>query len=455
MLYLHQFGSLEKMLVVEGREFLPMFPGQYSLWLEKQLYSMDVWNHFNFVVKIQGNFRVDTAQKAVKCLADRYEILRTVFCTVKGIPIRKKLSSLLYMRVCDATALSKESVFVLMDQNFKAPFDLSLDVPFRFFLYKSCHNEWYFQMVAHHIAISLRGYLRVYREFIELYNNGGCDKGIFVEEEGKYSCFVEKYYEYFQGEPFLIDKRYWGDYLSGELLEPKLPLGKDESFLEINKEVYFLELEEETVAQVQHMAHMHHTSTFSFMVTIFQILQAFSLGRDESVVGIPCDIALGVIEKPVLGFTINVLPLRSRVLRGCGFLQIFLDVREAMKAMLLHRLYPTWEIVDNSGYRNLWKSLVVSQKTDSKIPCLNGVTKEVEIKNFPTGRFNFALAVMEEKGAVTLGFHYNTAIFDKDEIVQLGDCYLEILKGVIADPHKKIENLEKIWDEKKFKVVAP
>lgn len=451
----------------------PLSPGQYDLWLEQQLYPEDSSNHFHFVAKIHEEMDLDALQKAIWHLAERHEAIRTIFSVDNEVPARQIIQpTQIKLQIQESLHLSEEEVKSLIQKNFKKPFNLSYETPCRFFLYQRSALEYYFQIVEHHIVTTLNGYAHLPIELARLYiSERDKRQPDLFEQEISYSNFVDKYQKYLKSNKCKIDKDYWLHYLSGNLPNPLLPLHQTSDLPNFSNEVYHCEVNEELVTNLCKIARSNNSTLFSLLTAAFQVLQSRYTKAEEIIIGIPTDVKRKIAGKEsckgFVGYTINTLPLRSKILFEQEFARFAAKVSEDIRNMSEHRLYPISMILDDlrkeKGNKNdkLFTALVVSQKAEeSEELCLFGIGKlgiattidglkyeSIGVGHLPTGRFDLVLAIVETSNALILSFHYNSSIFKEFEIKNIANNYLKLLTNIAYDPYKKIGELAVVSDE--------
>jgi len=265
MSYLKQFFSTYGK-DLENNQILPLSNGQHAIWLEQQLYPNDTSNHFHFVAKIHEKLNLQALQEAIRQLVDRHESLRTIFPVSHGLPIRQLLpTSDIDLQVNNCTDLSEDAIKLQIQKNLEKPFDLSVELPCKFILYQQSESEYYFQIVAHHIAISLHGYVRLPAEIAKLYISKRDGKEAKLPGQfGSYSAFVKNQYERSQCDGCEADKDYWKHYLSGSLPKPILPTEPHTpSSSLIIKKTYCCDLDNNLVAKLKEIGLFHDAHFFS------------------------------------------------------------------------------------------------------------------------------------------------------------------------------------------------
>lgn len=454
---------------------LPLTIGQYDLWLEQELYPNDFSNNFHFVAKIHKEINLNIFEKSIQKLGERHEIIRTAFPLCNGIPIRKILPAAeIRLQIESCSDLSEDSLKLQIQKNFEKPFNLSQETPYKFFLYERSPSEYYFQIIAHHIALNLNGYECIPIELANLYISALNDKtqNLQIDRATTYSNYVLKHYERIQSDRIQADKEYWLHYLSGDLPNPILPIDSQKSGnSNFATKIYQYDLDDSLTAKIKNS---YNENFFSVMTAAFQALLFRYTKEEEIIIGIPTDERKDIENKKnfkdLIGYTTNTLPLRSKVSSKQKFSQLLKDVSKDIRNMSKHRLYPMSMIMDNlrakkgSKLSDIFKILVVSQKAENCKELLSfGAGKKgviidldelkyesVGLGSLPLGRFDLALAIIETSNGYVASFHYNASIFHEDEIKRLAHNYLKLLESVANDPNKKIGELSLVSEEEEI-----
>ena len=442
---------------------------QYSLWLEQQLYPNDIANQFNFVAKINDILNLEDFQKAIYSLVERYELLRTIFPLSNGEPIRKLVSmNKIQMVLEECPHLNENEIKTLIKNNFENPFDLTSQTPIKFYLYKKSESEYYFQMIAHHIAITLSNYTSLPIELAKLYITEKEKKASNLEDNNleTNNSSVREVCERLPQENARDDRNYWKRYLSKKFPNTKLPFdGQNTDFSRFHEKTHNINLNKKYVLKLKEIAHSNKNTFFSIMTAAFQVLLNRYTKQNEITLGIPNDLIKDLRNendfKELIGYTINILPLKSEIDLEEKFSSFLQNIGKDISNMKQHKFYPfsmikeELDFSDGQQASNSFKILVVSQKVKKNKEIIafglgkKGIIADVDgfkyesigIGFLPTGRFDFTLAIAESSQGYILSFHYNSLLFDFKSIQRFAQNYLKLLDSIIDDPETKIGEL--------------
>ncbi|NGX29461.1 MAG: Tyrocidine synthase 3 [Candidatus Anoxychlamydiales bacterium] len=448
---------------------------QYSIWLEQQLYPRDSVNQCNFVAKINDKLNLEDFQKAISSLVGRYEVLRTIFPVSNGVPIKKLVETTkIQLLLEECHHLNENEIKTLIKNNFERPFDLTRQAPIKFYLYKKSKLEYYFQMITHHIVITFSDYISLPIELAKLYiaekekkvsnlKNNNFEKNTFS---------IHKICDRLHQENAKDDRNYWKKNLSKKFSETKLPFdAQNKDFSRFAKKTYNRNINKKDIVKLKEIAHSNNTTFFSIMTTAFQVLLHKYTKQEEMIFGIPNDLIKDFRNEndfqQSVGYTVNILPLRSTIDIEEGFSTLLQKTGKNLHNMKKHKFYPfsrireEFDFSDIRQISNPYNILVVSLKVKKNKEIVDfGLGKKgiiADIDGFkyesigmgflPTGRFNLVLAIVESSEGYSLSFHYNAYLFDLKSIQRLAQNYLKLLDSIIDNPEKKVAGLAILSDK--------
>jgi amino acid adenylation domain-containing protein len=465
------FESIAQSCVESNEKLLPLSTGQYNIWLENQLYPNDISNHSNFVAKIQEKIDLEAFQRAVWKLVEYHDVIRTLISVSNGIPARRVLpADHVKLEIEECSGFSEGEIKDLIQKKLKKPFDLTNEFPIRFCLYRLSDEEYYLQLVEHHIALTMSGYVQIPIDLAKLYISESSGKeSHFPAKKGSFCQFVQKHLEGLVGERSKSDRDYWMRYLEGELPSPRLPfdiqIANPSSF---TNRVYHCSLNEALMSKLKEVTLSKEISFYTLMTAAFQVLLSRYTNEKEIIIGIPNDERREPF-KEIIGYTANTLPLRGKITSNLEFSTFAKNIGRDIRSMLKHRLYPLTNLMDSlreergASFSELFKIIVVSQiiKEYPEISAF-GVEKEnvsinidgliyesIGVGHLNAGRFDLALGIVETHQECVVSFHYNEALCNKPDIQSLAHNYLKILEEIADNPDQKIGQISIIPEEEK------
>src|SRR5437763_3602748 len=134
-------------------ERLPASPAQQQIWLAETLDQGHGTLNDRLAVRLRGPLHTDALRRALVALAERHELLRTVFSVRDDVLTQeiRPVPEIDYAEL-DVTGRDEQAVRSLAADLAARPFDLAADPPLRVRLLRFQPDEHLFLVVLHHIV---------------------------------------------------------------------------------------------------------------------------------------------------------------------------------------------------------------------------------------------------------------------------------------------------------------
>ncbi|MFH8516603.1 amino acid adenylation domain-containing protein [Streptomyces gelaticus] len=150
----------------------PVSLSQQRLWFTEQLVPGTAVHHLHAQLVVHGELNVAALQRAVDCVIERHDILRTRFDVLDGAPVQEVLDEVrVAVQMVDAT--DDVSVPVRADEFIREPFDLRNAPLLRVGLVQGSGGAGTLVFVIHHLVADSWSLGLLLREIAELYRQAG------------------------------------------------------------------------------------------------------------------------------------------------------------------------------------------------------------------------------------------------------------------------------------------
>ncbi|GAA4545283.1 non-ribosomal peptide synthase/polyketide synthase [Amycolatopsis samaneae] len=432
----------ERIPAVDRNGPLPLSFAQQRLWF---LHEFEPDSHdYNTVrvLRLRGPVDVAAVRAALTGLVARHESLRTVFRAEDGRASQIVLPATdVALSVVEAPESDVDS---LLTEEAARPFDLRTGPLLRASLVSSAEDEHVLALSMHHIVTD------------------GWSMGVLAEELGAlYSAAVRggsaelpalpvgygDYAAWQRARTTELDTRldYWRAQLAG-LVPLELPTDRPRPTVRSSRgSALGFAVPGELVSGLRALARDHGASLFMVLTAAVQVLLArYSGERDVAVGTVTSGRSRPELER-LVGFFVNTVVLRSTV-EG-SFTDLMTRVRATVLDAFAHDEVPFERVVDaldpgrDLSRTPLVQAMVVLQNAPDRPLDLPGVRVEELDPPCLTAAFDLTVEFRERAAGLAGTLNYSTELFDEDTMRRLAEHLLVLLRGILADPGRAVDDL--------------
>lgn len=433
----------------EGREGAPPLSfGQERLWLIHQL-TGSAHYHLPVMLRLTGATDTVCLEKAIRAIADRHEILRTVYHEIDGevrqvvLPPGKWQFSF-----CGELPAGQDLPgFVAAFSN--RAFTLTTDHMLRAALIITGTDERLLIIVLHHIAADGWSVPILVREFIENYR---------LLKEGRDIAFAPlpvQYADYAvwqrkqEGQAYLAQQlAYWEKQLEGispvilPADHPRAPVSQQSG-----KAVYFY-FDAALKHQLEQLSKEEGVTLFMTLLAVFNVLLYRYSGQEDLCTGTAVAGRRQRAAEQLVGFFINMLVIRIQLSGACSFRELLAQVKQTTLAAFDHQDIP-FELVadrlekvrDDSRHPLFQAAFILQNQPPAPAIILDGLEVKPEEPAGTTSRFDLSFEATATDTVFKLRVEYNTTLFEEATIYRLAAHYEQLLKAVVASPEQQVGRL--------------
>ncbi|GHO57934.1 non-ribosomal peptide synthetase [Ktedonobacter robiniae] len=454
-------------LVPIGRDQpLPLSFAQQRLWILDQMDSSNNAYTIPLAVRLTGTLEIAALEYTLQEIIGRHEILRTTF----DIDEHQRPTQLIHAistcalqldDLCHIPADEREAEATrLASKEAALPFNLNQGPLFRARLLRLEEHEYILLLTMHHIVFDGWSSNILTREIITIYSAKVQQKKYSLPPLTiQYADFAWWQRQYVQSEPFITHLEYWQQQLQGAralVLPTDRPRSAQQSYQAAS---YGFRISAELSQQLNQYSQNQNVTLFMVLLAAFQVLLYRVTDIQDLVVG--TDIANRTYEETehLLGFFVNLLVLRTRIVSQALFREVLLQVREVVLNAYAHQDVPFDLLVEKlhlergGGMTPLVNVLFVLQN----IPADKETTidlPELTVNTFGApvalgAKFDLALFLNESADGFTGAINYSVELFDQSTIAALARQYEMLLRNVLAHPDVSIDELDLLSEEEK------
>lgn len=443
----------------------PLSYGQQGLW---SLYKIDPASpayNLGFASRIRSPLDRAALQKAVQCLVDRHGSLRTTFAERNGALLQMVNEHMpVPLEVVDASSWSEEVLRGRLSEEVHRPFDLERGPLVRMNLFSRGPEDHVFLLSAHHIIGDFWSLVVTMEEMQTLYSAQCAGAApVLPPLTGQYRDFVRWQADMLAGPEGERLRSYWQEQLAG--VPTTLDLATDRPrrpFSSQRGSAVPCRIGADLTQRLKALAAREEVTLYTALLATFQVLLGRYAGQDDLLVGS----AFAGRSRPefagVVGYFINLLPMRARLSPDLTFRSLLRQVSSTVLAALAHQDYPFRLLVEQLKLNRdprcpplvqasftLQKAHIPTEvgalryflpqaKAALQVSGLQGEPCYVELQGC---QLDLELLLEEGDGTIEGMLRYNTDLFDATTVSRMVDHFQALLEGAVDGPDRPLPEL--------------
>jgi len=443
--------SVPPIIRVPRDRAVPLSFSQLRLWFLRQLDRDATAYNISSVFAVHGPLDVPALEQAINTVIARHEILRTVFPERDGNPVQAILPSLeIRTPVIDLVdspepfreAKARELTFAEARQ----PFDLRGGPLLRAKILALAEQDFYLLLTADHTILDGTSMSVFYKE-VSAYYDGFLD-GRFCSLAPlpvQYADYAVWQRERIHDHVLKLQLGYWARQFGNFVTQAELPAdharppGQPSRGARLSKT-----LSTELTAGLKDLSRREGVTLFMTLLAAFDIIVLRHTGSEDVVVGSTIAGRSRHEIENLIGFFINVLPLRVDLTGNPNFTELLKRVREVCLDAYTHQDLPFEKIVEvvnpqrDLNRNPLFQVLFNMADVSERMLSLRGCEVSRQLLFEPEAKFDLTLYAPERGGAIELTVVYNAGLFSESRITTTLDQFAHLLAQIIEKPQSRI-----------------
>jgi hybrid polyketide synthase/nonribosomal peptide synthetase FtdB len=446
----------------DGSGTYPLAHGQKALWfLQKLLPEMYAYN-VAFAATLQPSLDLDILQKVVDRLVTRHPSLRTIFSEQNGQPVQVVLPHhTVPVRVVDVQGHSDADVEATVCADYQRSFNLEESLA-SISVYRR-QDEDILLINVHHIVFDARSLQVLFEEMRLLYEaeSFGIHKEL-APLPAQYKDFIAWQTAMLIGTQ---GDRLW-DYWSGILTETPTPLELVAArprppMLPLRGSSLPFSVDSQLSAALSALARSQQTTLYTVLLSAMQLLLHQFSGQSDITIGTPVSLRTRSEWSNVVGYFINMLPVRGTILSDESFASHLARTREAVLGALDHQDFPFSLMVDRLKIRReanrspLFQAMLnvpVSPRSGNELSRLFSPGQQHAIQFGASrltpyiipqqeGQFEICIEVTDSEGKLHGNIKYQPDLYSPETAQRMADTFCTILQTMVKNPYVPVAEL--------------
>jgi amino acid adenylation domain-containing protein len=440
----------------------PLSRGQEAIFFLHQLNLASPAYNIVGALRIPARADVQRLRWAFQALVDRHASLRTTFEVRSGKPVQRihERVELCFQEV-DLPEANEGSVMRRVNEEAQQPFDLETGPLLRVHVVAVPDGGRVILVSVHHIVADFWSLAVLIQELDTLYAAGEKDAHPTLPplslEYVDYVRWQAESLANVEGERLWS---YWREQLSGELPVLNLSLDRQRQGGESGGS-QSLKLSLELTRDLKELSRSRDTTLFSTLLTGYYVLLHRYTGQEDIILGSPAAGRHRAGSSNVVGYFVNMLPLRVSVAGDLTVDTLLARVKQTVLDALDHQEFPLATLVErlkpgrHPDGGSLFQTAFIMQKTPALgVPGLESLAlgeagarlggsldfESVALEQ-RTALFDFTLTMAEVENRLMAMFQYRSDIFEVATAARMLKHFEMLLEGIVASPEIRVSEL--------------
>jgi amino acid adenylation domain-containing protein len=431
----------------------PASYAQERLWVFEQFHPGTATFHIPFAARIEGEVDPDLLRATLSALAGRQEALRTVFTTDSGhlaqriLPAVEVPLPILDLGGLDAESRERETLRIRIEEAART-FDLEGGPLFRATLLSLGEEDQVLLLTFHHIVFdgwSISVLVRELRAIYEDLREGRSpDLPPLPVQAADHAAWQRRW---LQGDVLEAKLGSWRRHLAGTPPFLELPVDRPRPPIQTYRGAALdLEIPEDLADSLRAISRRGDATLFMTVLAALDVFLYGMTGQTDLVVGTPVAGRNRAEMEGLIGFFINMLPIRCRLEAGRPFTDLLRRIREAVLAayddqdVSFDRIVEDLQVSRDPSRPPLFQVVLAWQNTPATDLDANGLRLAMLSHPIEVVRYDLHFNIVEDRRRLALKLTYNTDLFERAtasrwlaDFDRLLRSLEERLEGPIAD----------------------
>ncbi|KAH7310210.1 putative hybrid NRPS/PKS enzyme [Rhexocercosporidium sp. MPI-PUGE-AT-0058] len=423
----------------------PMSYGQSRFWFLKQYLEDKTTSNITFWFQVKGNIQADRLRNGLDLVCQNHESLRTCFFATdneahQGIMERsaikleqKKISG--YSEMLD-----------VFDSVKKHSYNIEKGDTLRMVLCEESASNFYLIVGYHHITIDGLSWEILFSNLEKAYNNGS-----LPPVQRQYNQWAANQRKAVESGEMDTERKFWREEFAN--LPPVLPLlpmshvSARKPLKRYEHHKISIKLDASLTVQIKERCRSQNVSPFHFHLAVFKTLLFRFTSIDDLCIGIADTNRTAAEDAGVIGFMLNLLPLRFKSSGTQNFIAALKEVRTKVFAALAHSKVPFNVVLEDIGAsRNSTHSPIFQAFMDYR-QAYKATFADFEgyaplgSTSYSRTAYDVALNVLGDftgESIVTVGAQ--TSLYSDADTRMLANSYVNLLEVFVKHPSSRVAN---------------
>lgn len=434
-----------------GSRSMPLTEGQKQLWFLAQMGGeSSVAYNLSVTLEMRGSFDSAAMRRSVQAVVDNHEALR-ITISPEGDQQHVLSSLKLDVPLIEMPAANASDVAAMLADEAKKPFDLTNGPLIRGRIVKLADQNHLLVLTTHHIVTDGWSLGVIVRELSARYNAACEGAACALPHAVQFGDYVAAELAQREKDGLQSSENYWLEQFKENLAPLELPIDFKRPLVQSYAGARAqMTIDLDLCNRLEQYGAQHNSTLFMLLLASFNLLLHRLSGQDDIVVGIPAagQAALG---NSLVGYCVNVLPLRSRIAKRVTIDDYLKSVKQTLLDAYDNQFYPFGALVKKlrltrDPSRSPLVSVMFNLDRAAGKPQFFGVETELLQNETGSAQFELDLNITRTEDRLQLECDFNTSLFSRDTIERWLGHFRTLLVGLVENQTDSVYELPLLND---------
>ncbi|BAY48986.1 amino acid adenylation domain protein [Scytonema sp. HK-05] len=435
--------------MLEEMQGFRLSPQQKHLWQLQEIDNLPYRSQC--AVLIEGNLDINTLKVAIEEFVSRHEILRTNFHCLPGISIPFQVigkSGIFWGENYDWSSYNQQEQEELLQALFhqlnQQPFDLEQGSSLSLSLVTLSPTRYILLICLPALCADAATLKILVREISQFYAACVQDEQLDDEETLQYADLAEWQNELLEGADTEAGRDYWRKQDISALTRLKLPWEKlSAEEVKFQPQTQSFTIAPALVEEIETLSQQYDISVAQFLLACWQVLVWRITKQQDIILGLYFDGRRYQELEAALGLFAKYLPIRINLEAEPEFREILHINHEYINHISKLQDYFNWEqIIELPPSTSCFFPICFEFDEQLEKHMAADVSFSIHQQYACTERFKVKLSCLRQNRTLTTAFHYDSNLFQIEDIKRLAGQFQTLLASVVAHPDVAISQLE-------------
>ncbi len=456
-------GAASPVAIHTVRE-MPLTEAQQHFWLFAQLREEAlIAGNDSTALRLHGSLQVAALHHALQQVVDRHDALRTTI-DPSGEVQRVAPTLTIDLPVIDFSQIENAEreahVTRWLTEERRQPFDLVNGPLLRCHLLRLEEQHHLLVLTIHHIVIDGWSFNLIVQELGAIYSAACLGKSAELPAPMQFETYVRWQESQRQDSARTVSEDFWLKQFSHGVPVVELPTDRPRPAIKtFAGAMETMWLDRSTLNALKKLSGQHGSTLFMTLLAGFKVLLQRLTGQEEFAVGISSAERALAGSQNLVGYCINLMPVRTRVSGDQPFTGYLSTVKQTLLDSYEHTNYPFGDLVRKlNPVRDLSRpqllEVVFNLDRAASITTMGDLAVTMVRPPVSFTQFDLYLNALELNGELQLDFMYDTDLLDRTTMLRWMGHFQTLVQSIIADPHQMIAGLSLLNEQEQRQVLV-